>query len=262
MSSAVASRHWSDNPISLRPMGSGMAFQAVAVSRPYEQIVDQIASEIRSGRLSHGERLPTERELSVTFGVSRGVVREAVKVLGAMGLVEPRQGSGLFVQDDPRPLVTRALTLSVSPEPESVGHLFEFRGVLESFAAENAARGRSTQQARDITAAAEATKDAGDDIQAFGAADTALHNAIYEAAENPYLAVIASAIRDLQRDVAHLFRTFPGSIQLAARQHNAIADAIDKQDSAAAAAAMAAHVTYTSRTVEEIIQHTHERKEE
>lgn len=243
-------------------MGPSMAFQTVAVSRPYEQIVDQIARAIRAGRLGHGERLPTERELSATFGVSRGVVREAVKVLSAMGLVEPRQGSGLFVQDDPLPLVTRALTLSVSPDQKSVGNLFEFRGVLESFAAEHAARDRTAQQARAIIQAAESTSEAGDDIQAFGMADTAFHNAIYDAADNPYLAVTARAIRDLQRDVAHLFRTFPGSIQLAARQHRNIAQAIDNQNSAAAAAAMAAHVGYTSRTVEEIIQRTHDRKEE
>lgn len=239
-----------------------MAFQAVAISRPYEQIVDQIAGEIRSGRLGHGERLPTERELSVTFGVSRGVVREAVKVLSAMGLVEPRQGSGLFVQDDPLPLVTRALTLSVSPEQKSVGRLFEFRGVLESFAAESAARGRSAQQAQDITRAAKETQVAGENIGAFGVADTAFHNAIYEAADNPYLAVTAGAIRDLQRDVAHLFRTFPGSIHLAGEQHERIALAIKRQDSAAAAAAMAAHVSYTSRTVEEIIRRRHDGKEE
>jgi DNA-binding FadR family transcriptional regulator len=176
-----------------------------------------------------------------------------------MGLVEPRQGSGLFVQDDPLPLVTRALTLSVAPEQKSVGHLFEFRGVLESFAADNAARRRTAQQARQIDAAAKATAEAGDDIRAFGLADSAFHRAVYEAADNPYLSVTASAIRELQREVAHLFRSFPGSIKLAAEQHEKIAGAIESQDSSAAAAAMTAHVTYTSRTVDEIIQRSSDR---
>lgn len=235
-----------------------MTFQSVTVSRPYEQIVDQIAGEIHSGRLIKGERLPTERDLSTTFGVSRGVVREAVKVLSAMGLVEPRQGSGLFVQDDPLPLVTRALTLSVSPEKKSVGHLFDFRRVLESFAAENAAMHRTDETAGAITAAADATRRAGaeDDIEAFGIADNAFHRAIYGAADNPYLSITAGAVRDLQRDVALLFRRFPGSINVAAEQHGEIAQAINARDSTAASAAMAAHITYTSRTVEEIIQHT------
>ena len=228
-----------------------MVFQTVAVSRPYEQIVDQIAEEIRAGRLVRGERLPTERELSAAFGVSRGVVREAVKVLSAMGLVEPRQGSGLFVQNDPMPLVTRALTLSVAPEEKSVGRLFEFRRALETFAAENAAERRTAEAVQDIGAAAARTIEAGanGDVDAFGAADSAFHLAIYEAAGNPYLTITAGAIRDMQRDVADLFRTFPGSIKTAAAQHEKIAEAIAVQNRVLAAVLMKDHISYTAETV-------------
>ena len=241
-----------------------MVFQTVAVSRPYEQIVDQIAEEIRAGRLVRGERLPTERELSAAFGVSRGVVREAVKVLSAMGLVEPRQGSGLFVQNDPMPLVTRALTLSVAPEEKSVGRLFEFRRALETFAASTAAQRRQEDQAATIQEAAEGTERAAtaDDIDAFGVADDAFHRAIYAAADNPYLTISAAAVRGLQRDVAHLFRTFPGSIATAAKQHSQVATAISRQDENAAVRSMAEHISYTAQTVDAIIQQTAQRKED
>ena len=56
-----------------------------------------ISDEISGGRFKAGERLPTERELSETFGVSRNVVREAIARLTFEGTVEPRQGSGVFV---------------------------------------------------------------------------------------------------------------------------------------------------------------------
>ena len=78
-----------------------MSFSAVTVVRPYEQIVRQIQEAIRDNALSEGDRLPTERELAETFGVSRSVVREAIKVLSAQGLVESRQGSGLYVRNRP-----------------------------------------------------------------------------------------------------------------------------------------------------------------
>ena len=73
-----------------------MGFRAVILTRSYEQVVQQIQEGIRSGSLVPGQRLPTERELGESFGVSRAVVREALKVLAAMGLVESRQGSGNY----------------------------------------------------------------------------------------------------------------------------------------------------------------------
>lgn len=241
-----------------------MAFQSVTVTRPYEQIVEQIAAEIQAGRLVHGQQLPTERELSATFGVSRGVVREAVKVLSAMGLVEPRQGSGLFVHDDPLPLVTRALTLSVSPDEKSVGRLFEFRRALEVFAARSAAERRSDDHVMDISGAALMTREAAttNDVSLFSHGDNLLHTGVYSAADNPYLAIAAGAVRGMQTDVVDLFRSFPGSIAVAADQHCRIAEAITEQDGDAASAAMDEHIRYAAKTVEAILNEPSEKGEQ
>lgn len=64
-----------------------------------DEVVERIASEIESGRLAPGDRLPTEQEMMAAFGVSRTVVREAVSALRAEGLVTTRQGAGAFVGD-------------------------------------------------------------------------------------------------------------------------------------------------------------------
>jgi GntR family transcriptional repressor for pyruvate dehydrogenase complex len=234
---------------------SPLAFQSVTVTRPFEQIVEQIAQAIRAGRYAKGAKLPTERELSVAFGVSRGVVREAVKVLDTMGLVESRQGSGIYVRNDSLPSVTRALTLSVSPEEKSVGGLFEFRRALETFAARCAAERRTAAEAAAIKDAAMATKQAAaeNDRRAFGAGDSLLHTLLYAAAGNPYIAIAASAVREMQTDVAHLFPTSPGSIAVAAAQHGRIAEAVVRQDVPGAAAAMEEHVLYTAATVDAIL---------
>ncbi len=123
-----------------------MSFSAVTVVRPYEQIVRQIQAAIRDNALSEGDRLPTERELAETFGVSRSVVREAIKVLSAQGMVESRQGSGLFVRNRPIESVSRAIVLSVSPDLMSVDRLFEFRKLLEVDAARLAALRATPEQ--------------------------------------------------------------------------------------------------------------------
>src|SRR5215207_9902345 len=123
-----------------------MSFSAVTVVRPYEQIVRQIQEAIRDNALTEGDRLPTERELAETFGVSRSVVREAIKVLSAQGLVESRQGSGLFVRNRPIESVSRAIVLSVSPDLMSVERLFEFRKLLEVDAARLAATRATPEQ--------------------------------------------------------------------------------------------------------------------
>lgn len=228
-----------------------MAFHPVTTTRSYEHVVRQIAAEIQSGRFSRGERLPTERELGANFGVSRGVVREAVKVLDAMGLVEPRQGSGLYVRDDPVPPVTRALTLSVSPEEKSVRHLFEFRRTLETESARLAASRRSDDQAASIAAASALTAEAAahDGQPAFGPTDLAFHAAIYAAADNPYMAVAIAAVRDMTSDVVAQYIGLRGSLAVAAGHHAAIAAAISAGDPEAAAAAMAEHLTYTADAV-------------
>jgi DNA-binding FadR family transcriptional regulator len=106
-------------------------YPAISVTRSYEGVARQIAESIRNRQIHSGERLLTERELSFTFRVSRGVIREAIKVLGAPSLVEARQGSGTYVRNNVPP-ITRAFTFSDSPDAESIERLFEFRCTVEA----------------------------------------------------------------------------------------------------------------------------------
>jgi DNA-binding FadR family transcriptional regulator len=232
-----------------------MSFTSVTVIRSYEHIVSQIEGAIREGRLARGERLPTERELAETFGVSRAVVREAIRVLGAIGLVESRQGSGLYVRNDPIPTVTRAFILSVSPDAESVDRLFEFRLVLESEAARLAATRRTDDDLARMQTALDLCDpdDESPDWERFGESDSGLHLAIAHAGGNPYLEVAIATAREMQRDVVNLFADHPGSMRLAVGHHRELVDAIARGDPAAAGEAMASHIRYTSSIVQTTI---------
>jgi DNA-binding FadR family transcriptional regulator len=228
----------------------GYSYQTITVTRSYEGVVRQIAAAIRGGKLSSGERLPTERELSAAFGVSRGVIREAIKVLGALGLVEARQGSGIYVLNTV-PTVTRAFTLSVSPDMQSIEQLFEFRRTLETDAARFAALRRTESDLAAIEAAADATALAveTDNWPDFGAADNAFHAAIARASANPFFEVAVATARQMQQDVVPLIGDRAGSMRSAVVHHRKVVSAIQERDPDAAAHAMAEHIVYTANAV-------------
>ena len=73
------------------------SLRAVEKKRAYEDIVQQILTLIENGKLKRGDQLPSERELSETFKVSRTTVREAIRTLESMRLLQCRQGNGTYV---------------------------------------------------------------------------------------------------------------------------------------------------------------------
>ena len=224
-----------------------MTFRSVSTTRSYEQVVDQLLERIHGGEFAPSQRLPTERELGEMFGVSRGVIREAIKVLNSLGVVESRQGSGTYVSAlDPAEIISR-FSLSVELIPlEGVLELLEVRRVLESHAtASAAARQDSDLQARlsDILDRLESTTDA-TEIQHL---DAEFHNAICTAGGNPTVTALTGVIRGRG---GH-YRIFePGADfdaikQTSDRGHRAILDAISTRDPAAAATAASAHIAQT-----------------
>lgn len=231
-----------------------MGYPAVA-PRSYQQLVRRLTEDIHSGRLARGAKLPTERELGESFGVSRAVVREAVKVLNAIGLVESRQGSGSYVSNNPIPVISQALTLSVTPEEGSVLLLFEFREALETLAARCAAERAGAAQREAIAAVADATRSAANDeeAEAFGRHDTAFHLLIGEASGNHYLNAVLHAVRHMHIDVARLIAKQSGSLAIAAEQHRRIAAAIAAGEAEEAARRMAAHVHYSADALKAIM---------
>ena len=223
-------------------------FRSVSVTRSYEQVVEQLLDRIRAGDFPPGSRLPTERDLGELFGVSRGVIREAIKVLITIGAVESRQGSGTYVADDLSPMVSHALVLSVRPEAESLSDLMEMRAPIERFAACLAAERRSPAQLEVIVDAANAVEDAAerDDWNAFVGADHRFHMAIASATGNSFLTTVMGAIREIQQNAAAMLTTSSGSMSTAVSQHAAVVEAITAGDASAAESAMAEHVRYSA----------------
>jgi DNA-binding FadR family transcriptional regulator len=149
------------------------------------ELVRRLAAEIRAGRLSTGDRLPTEQALMRQAGVSRTVVREAVSALRAEGLVTTRQGVGAFVADptarghvriDPAEMQSLADVLQV----------IELRIAIESEAAGLAAERRGVEELARIQAAADAFAQAVDAGDIAVAQDLEFHRAIFAATSNSF----------------------------------------------------------------------------
>src|SRR4051794_10880774 len=162
-----------------------MRIRPVATERKLSRrLFEQLADEIKSGRLAPGARLPTEHALTRAARVSRTVVREAVAALRAEGLVITRQGVGAFVSAEP----TRA-PFRIEPERmQSLGDILsvmELRLGVEIESAGLAAERAGKPQLRAIGAALEAIERAAAQDKTAVDEDLAFHRAIAEATGNP-----------------------------------------------------------------------------
>ena len=235
-----------------------------ATQRPgYEAAAEAIAELIRTAGLQPGERLPTERALGEQLGVSRTVVREAVKVLTTMGLVRARQGSGLYVAREPRPFATVAFNMAMPVDPEHMLSLFEFRRNLETEAARLAAERVTPRELCIIEEALalhrrmvqsgeiEQTSNSYDGVGHVNP-DSMFHEGVAAATHNQFFVTTVSSIHRLQsRAVALVLSRAPGSYSIAADQHEAILDAIRRGRPDDAALAMEAHVLTVRTTYQQ-----------
>jgi DNA-binding FadR family transcriptional regulator len=227
--------------------------------RPHlaEHIVTALTEEITSGRLRHGDRLPTEQFLSENFGVSRNVVREAIASLRSQGLVQSRQGLGAFVslaeesapragsEDAPERLAPATMQLLAGDN--TIRNMFEVRATLESQAAALAAASMTPRKLKAIREAVDRMRFVGEPTAATVNADLDFHRAVAAASGNDYLEAMIRTVLDPMRPLiaANFARHGPmfGNIPHAARdEHEALVQAFEDKDAALARRLMGEHI--------------------
>ncbi len=224
-------------PMSDKPSANNLA----------EQVMARLSADIRGGRLAPGARLPTEQDLTTTFGVSRTVVREAVAALRADGLVVTRRGSGAYVAD-PAAGPFRIVPPRATSLPDII-NVMELRLAVEVQAAALAAERASRTQLAAIQAAWRAIEAALQRGEGAVAEDFAFHRAIAEATGNDqfprFLAYLGNHVIPrqsvrLETDTPAERRLYLERIQL---EHTRIVTALDKADPVEARRAMRDHLT-------------------
>ncbi|MBO9536517.1 FadR/GntR family transcriptional regulator [Herbaspirillum sp.] len=225
-------------------------FQKIPAQALSDRVARQLLDNIDGGAFPRGSKLPTEAVLAQEFGVSRTVVREAISRLKHEGVVEPRQGSGVFVTEQAGIKPLRIDYAEVS-SPDAVLQIVELRRAIEAEVAAQAAKRRTEA---DIEAIEAALARIGTDVAAGGdgvAADVAFHRALAQATRNPYfiktlefLSQYLEAATAVTRGNEARYEDFSRQVR---EEHEAIVEAIRAGDEMAARNAAQAHMFNAAR---------------
>jgi GntR family transcriptional regulator, transcriptional repressor for pyruvate dehydrogenase complex len=221
---------------------SGAMFEQVGREpRLSDKVADVMLETILSGRLEVGDRLPSERELGEQFGVSRTVVREAVRALVAKGVIEVRSGSGLRVAAVDATAVTESMSLFLRGRTLDFEKVHEVRALLEVHIAGLAAERATTADLARLREVHERMEREAGDVESAARDDLEFHRTIASATQNDlYLLLldsIGSTLIDIRRETLG-----SGSAPTTLAQHDQVLDRIAARDPAGARAAMASHL--------------------
>jgi GntR family transcriptional repressor for pyruvate dehydrogenase complex len=243
-----------------------VGLRAVNLERPEpasSEVARALLDYILSGQVGLGEKLPSERQLSESFGVGRSVVREGIKSLGLLGLVEFRHGGGTYLRSADSDLLPRVIEWGLMLGEQHTVDLVEARQHIERVTTELAAGRRSEEQLSEIEAALEAMRSASN-VDEFVDADVRFHLAIAKASGNSVLGNMLTNISSLLRVWIHRvveaeyakvddpasWPTKWSSFQ----EHVPVLDAIRAGDSDAARLSMTLHMDKASRRLVETLQ--------
>jgi GntR family transcriptional repressor for pyruvate dehydrogenase complex len=206
---------------------------------PREAVSDAILELIRGGELRPGMRLPSEPQLVQMTGISRSSVREAVRSLQTMGLLEVRRGQGTFVREIDSESVTDAQLLLLLDDHTVLENLIEVRCALEPVIAQVAAERANDD---DVAALGEAlhAMNSAQGMEEWRPAHLAFHKALVDATHNIILmkiwALVTIFLKDSPLVTGSLRVTMP-------HVHIDLYEAVEAHDGQKAAAAMAEHIS-------------------
>lgn len=230
-------------------------FQKIPARALTDSVAEQLLEKIDGGAFPRGAKLPTEVVLAEEFGVSRTVIREAIARLKYEGLVESRQGSGVFVTEQAgiRPLRIDYADVGTL---ESVLQIVELRRSIEAEVAAQAARRRTDAAMAHIDAALaridQEVAAGGDGVDA----DVAFHRAIAEATGNPYFLKTLAFLSQYLETATRVTRTNEARREDFTRQvreeHQAIVAAIRAGDAEAARSAAQNHMYNAARRLSQL----------
>lgn len=213
-----------------------------------DEAIEKIKAMIVSGELTPGDRLPPEKELSERLGLSRNSMREAVKALEVIRVLDVRRGDGTYVTSLEPHLLLEAMSFVVDMhDDDSMLEIFAVRRMLESQASGLAATLGSDSEIDTLVREVDSV-DASVSIEELVEHDIRFHREIVRMAGNSYLASLVEHLSS-QTVRARVWRglTEGGSIDRTLSEHRAIADAIAQRDSALATSLTTAHIAGVER---------------
>ena len=230
---------------SARSRFGGGALERRSIS---EQVANRIMAMIKSGNLKAGDRLPTEAQMALAFGISRPPLREALKALTLMGVLESRQGGHYAVTDLSPSRLVAPFNIMLSVGDYDVDEHFEARKVVDLDLVRLCCRRANREQRERILQHALDGMAFYNDPIAFRLLDVEFHRSLNESAGNRLLTALAQGLYDIGLDLRRTASAVPGHIEKSVKQHIAVAEAIMSEDADTAVAAYGEHLDHIRDT--------------
>jgi GntR family transcriptional repressor for pyruvate dehydrogenase complex len=212
-----------------------VAREQTLTQRAEQQVQDLIVT----GKLKAGDRLPAESEMGKMLGVSRTVVREAVRLLSARGLVEARTGSGIYVRGVNSAMIRDPMDLLLRSRSITVEDIVEVRQLVEVHLAGLAAQRASAEDIRALEETVAELENPRLSPREYAEIDVAFHGRLAVAAGNPLFLILAQSINAVMMDpICFVYASDKHAREDTIREHNAVLDGIKARDPGRARRAM------------------------
>jgi len=227
-----------------------MAFEQTSIDRRSisEQVANRIMSMVKSGNLKSGDRLPTEAQMGIAFGISRPPLREALKALTLMGVLESRQGGRYTVTDLTASRLIAPFNVMLSVADYDVNEHYLTRATVELELVRACTVLATTEQRQRILKLAVDGRAFHGDPVAFRLMDFEFHQALYQSAGNRLLAAIAQGLYNVGLELRRDASAMPGVIERSVVQHIEVARSVLEGDAAGAVAAYSRHLEHVRDT--------------
>jgi len=219
-----------------------LELEAVRKERRYEQVAEQIQKLIAEGSLNPGDRLPPERELATRFGVARSSIRDAVRTLEVMGILEPRQGAGTVVRDLSADSLVVPLATVLVRKRELVEELLDVRRILEPALAARAAKNATADEVMELEDILRRQREKMRRGEPTIEEDSEFHYAIGRAARNSVVLKVLDILMDLLRESRARSLQTQGRPERSYAGHQRVLRAIKRRDPDAAEKAVRKHL--------------------
>ena len=207
-----------------------------------DEIAKQIMDLISRGELKPGDHLPSERELCKDFGASRSSLREALRCLSIVGVLNARVGEGTSVAEDGEKFLRKIIEWRLITERHDIENLLEVRMALEGVSAANTARHATQEQVEELRKLLAKMQSSLKDEKAFAALDLEFHVTMAEASGNELVSDLIALVRGQLLKALHKVLVVPHALPAALKEHAAIFEAIERRDPDSARRAMQAHL--------------------
>jgi len=224
------------------------ALEVIPRNRVYTKVAEQLQNHIIN-ELKPGDMLPPERELVRMFGVSRSSIRDAIRRLETVGLLEPRQGVGTVVKDVSADSLVASVTSVLLHKRKVIRELLDVRMLIEPALARRAAAHASAEQIAEMRAILEQQEQKVQKGELATDEDTKFHYTIAQAADNSVLLKLAHVLMDSLRELRERSLEMGGRQPKSLAAHRRVLEAIQQGDAVAAEAAMRRHLQEVEKLI-------------